>query len=74
MRAMFDHRIEFISMLQSATLQAAAKLSTTAFDKVQETVQKIGTEGWELVSLVPMATTAGAQATHVVAAFKRPKV
>ena len=70
---MFDHRVEFISMVQTTTLQAAAKLSTAAFDKVQETVQKIGAEGWELVSLAPMTTTAGAQATHVVAAFKRPK-
>jgi hypothetical protein len=70
---MFDHRVEFISMVQSASLQSAAKLSTSAFDKVQETVQKIGAEGWELVSLAPMTTTAGSQATHVVAAFKRPK-
>ena len=70
---MFDHRVEFISMVQATTLQAGAKLSTSAFDKVQETVQKIGTEGWELVSLVPMTTTAGAQATHMVASFKRPK-
>jgi len=70
---MFDHRVEFISMVQASTLQSAAKLSTSAFDKVQETVQKIGAEGWELVSLVPMTTTVGAQATHIVAAFKRPK-
>lgn len=70
---MFDHRVEFISMVQAATLQAAAKLSTSAFDKVQETVQKIGAEGWELVSVAPMTTTAGAMATHIVAAFKRPK-
>ena len=70
---MFDHRVEFISMVQAASLQAAAKLSTSAFEKVQETVQKIGAEGWELVSLAPMTTTAGNQATHVVAAFKRPK-
>ena len=70
---MFDHRVEFISLVQSSTLQAAAKLSTAALDKVQDTVQKIGSEGWELVSLAPMTTTAGSQATHVVAAFKRPK-
>jgi hypothetical protein len=69
----FDHRIEFISMVQAATLQSVAKLSTSAFDKVQEAVQKIGAEGWELVSLAPMTTTAGPQATHIVAAFKRPK-
>lgn len=70
---MFDHRVEFISMMQTGSLQSAAKLSTSAFDKVQETIQKCGTEGWELVSLVPMTTTAGTQATHLVAAFKRPK-
>ncbi len=70
---MFDHRVEFISMVQAATLQAAAKMSTSAFEKVQETVQKIGAEGWELVSLAPMTTTAGTMATHIMAAFKRPK-
>jgi hypothetical protein len=70
---MFDHRVEFISMVQSSTLTSAAKLSTSAFDKVQEAVQKIGAEGWELVSLAPMTTTAGNQTTHVVAAFKRLK-
>lgn len=70
---MFDHRIEFISLMQATALQSAAKLSSTAFDKVQELVQKIGGEGWELVSLAPMTTTAGTQATHLVAAFKRPR-
>ena len=70
---MFDHRVEFISMMQAASLQSMSKLSTAAFDKVQEAVQKIGAEGWELVSLAPMTTTAGSLATHVVAAFKRPK-
>jgi hypothetical protein len=70
---MFDHRVEFIGLVQASTLQAAAKLSTSAFDKVQETVQKIGAEGWELVSLAPMTTNAGSQSTHIVAAFKRPK-
>ena len=69
----FDHRVEFISMVQTSSLAAAAKLSGEAFTKVQETVQKIGAEGWELVSLAPMTTTAGSQATHLVAAFRRPK-
>ena len=70
---MFDHRVEFIGLLQTTSLQSAAKLSTSAFDKVQETVQKIGAEGWELVSLAPMTTTSGSQATHMVASFKRLK-
>jgi hypothetical protein len=70
---MFDHRVEFISLMQTSSLQSAAKLSSSAFDKVQETVQKIGAEGWEIVSLSPMTTTAGSQTTHMVAAFKRPK-
>lgn len=70
---MFDHHVEFISLLQSGSLQAAAKLAATAFEKVEDIIKKFGAEGWEMVSLVPMTTTAGTQATHVVAAFKRPK-
>jgi hypothetical protein len=70
---MFDHRVEFISLLQTMSLQSAAKLSASAFGTVQETLQKLGAEGWELVSLAPMTTTAGSQATHMVASFKRPR-
>lgn len=70
---MFEHKVEFISLMQAAALQSAAKLSTSAFEKVQEKISEMSAQGWELVSLAPMTTTAGAQATHVIAAFKKPK-
>jgi hypothetical protein len=70
--AAWEHKVEFISLIQTTTLASAAKLSASAFEKVQETCQKLGAEGWELVSLTPMTTTAGSQATHIVASFKRP--
>lgn len=69
--ATWEHKVEFISLIQATTLASAAKLSLAAFDKVQELAQKLGAEGWEMVSVTPMTTTAGTQATHIVAAFKR---
>jgi len=70
---MWEHKVEFISLMQASALQAQAKLSDAAYDRVQAKVSEYGSQGWELVSLTPMTTTAGATATHMVAAFKRPK-
>jgi hypothetical protein len=71
--AAWDHKIEFISLMQTASLQSQAKLSDAAFDRAQSRCNELGAEGWELVSIATMATTAGAAATHLVAGFKRPK-
>ena len=69
----WEHKIEFISLMQTAALQAQAKLSDAAFDRVQGKCTELGAQGWELVTMTTMATTAGASATHVIAGFKRPK-
>jgi hypothetical protein len=69
----WDVRIEFVSMVQSSALQAQAKLSDTAYERVQAKCVEIGAQGWELVSCAPMTTTAGTTATHMVCAFKKPK-
>ena len=71
--AQWEHKVEFISLMQTASLQAQAKLSDAAFDRVQTKCTELGAQGWELVTLATMATTAGASATHVIAGFKRPK-
>jgi len=71
--ATWEHKIEFISLMQTASLQSQAKLSDAAFDRVQAKCTELGAQGWELVTLATMATTAGASATHVLAGFKRPK-
>jgi hypothetical protein len=71
--ANWEHKVEFISLMQTAALASQAKLSDAAFDRVQAKCTELGGQGWELVSLAPLATTAGATATHVVAGFKRPK-
>ncbi len=71
--AAWDVRIEFVSMTQTAALQSQAKLSDAAYERVQAKCVEMGAQGWELVSCAPMATTAGATATHMVCAFKKPK-
>jgi hypothetical protein len=71
--ATWEHKVEFISLMQTTALASQAKLSDAAFDRVQTKCTELGAQGWELVSLAPMATTVGASATHVVAGFKRPK-
>lgn len=71
--AAWEHKIEFISLMQTASLQSQAKLSDAAFDRVQTKCAELGAQGWEMVSLASMATTAGASATHVIVGFKRPK-
>jgi hypothetical protein len=70
---LWEHKIEFVSLMQTSSLQAQAKMSDAAYDKVQARCTELGAQGWELVSLAPMATVAGPSATHLVAAFKRPK-
>jgi len=72
--AAWEHKIEFLSLMQTASLQSQAKLSDAAFDRVQAKCNDLGAQGWELVSLATMATTAGASATHLIAGFKRPKM
>lgn len=71
--ATWEHKVEFISLMQTASLQSQAKLSDSAFDRVQTKCNELGAEGWELVTFATMATTAGASATHVIAGFKRLK-
>ena len=71
--ATWQHKVEFISLMQTTSLQSQAKLSDAAFDRVQAKCAEMGAQGWELVSLAPMVTNAGASTTHVIAAFKRPK-
>jgi hypothetical protein len=71
--AAWDHKVEFISMMQTSALASQAKLSDVGFERVQTKCSELGALGWELVSLAPMATIAGASATHVLAAFKRIK-
>ncbi len=71
--AVWEHKIEFISLMQTASLQAQAKMSDAAFDRVQSKCSEMGAQGWELVSLAAIATTAGAASTHIAATFKRPK-
>ncbi|MBI3856915.1 MAG: DUF4177 domain-containing protein [Planctomycetes bacterium] len=71
--AVWEHKVEFISLMQTAALQSQAKMSDAAFDRVQSKCAELGAQGWELVTLSPMATTAGATATHVIAGFKRAK-
>lgn len=67
----WEHKIEFISMMQTSSLQAQAKMSDASYERVQAKCTELGAQGWELVSLAPMATVAGPSATHVIAAFKR---
>ena len=69
----WEYKIEFISLMQTSSLQAQAKMSDAAFDRVQVKCTELGAQGWELATLAPMATTAGASATHVIAGFKRAK-
>ena len=71
--AAWEYKIEFVSLMQTSSLQAQAKMSDAAFDRVQSKCTELGAQGWELVTLAPMATTAGASATHVIAGFKRAK-
>jgi len=71
--AVWEHKVEFISLMQTASLQSQAKMSDAAYDRVQAKCAELGAQGWEMVSLSPMTTTAGTSATHIVAAFKRPK-
>ena len=71
--ATWEYKVEFISLMQAAALQSQAKLSDAAYDRVQTKCSELGAQGWELVSLAPMATTAGASTTHIIAAFKKPK-
>jgi hypothetical protein len=68
---LWEHKIEFVSLMQTSSLQAQAKMSDSAYDKVQARCTELGGQGWELVSMSPMATNAGPSATHLVAAFKR---
>lgn len=67
----WEHKVEFISLMQTSSLQAQAKMSDAAYDKVQARCTELGAQGWELVSMTPMATVAGPSATHLVVAFKR---
>ena len=69
----WEHKVEFISLMQASALASQAKMSDAAYDRVQTKCTELGAQGWELVTLAPMATAAGAAATHVIAAFKRPK-
>ena len=69
----WEYKVEFISLMQTSSLQSQAKMSDAAYDRVQNKCAELGAQGWELVSIAPMATTAGPSATHMVAAFKRPK-
>ncbi len=68
---LWEHKVEFVSLMQTSSLQAQAKMSDTAYDKVQARCTELGAQGWELVSMTPMATNAGPSATHLVVAFKR---
>ena len=68
----WEHKIEFISLMQTSSLQAQAKMSDAAYEKVQARCTELGAQGWELVSVAPMATVAGPSATHLVVAYKRP--
>jgi hypothetical protein len=67
----WEHKVEFISLMQTASLQSQAKMSDAAYERIQARCTDLGAQGWELVSLAPMATVAGPSATHLVAAFKR---
>jgi hypothetical protein len=71
--ANWDHKVEFISLMQATALSSQAKMSDAAFDRVQTKCVELGAQGWELVSLAPMATTGGPTTTHIVAGFKKPK-
>ena len=71
--ASWEHKVEFISLMQTSALASQAKMSDAAYERVQGKCSELGAQGWELVSLAPMATAAGASATHVIAAFKRAK-
>jgi hypothetical protein len=68
---LWEHKVEFVSLMSTSSLQSQAKLSDTAYDKVQARCTELGAQGWELVSMTPMATVAGPSATHLVVAFKR---
>ena len=68
---LWEHKIEFVSLMQTASLQAQAKMSDAAYDRVQARCTELGAQGWELVSMAPMATVAGPSATHLVVAYKR---
>ena len=67
----WEHKVEFLSLMQTSSLQAQAKMSDAAYDRVQARCTELGAQGWELVSIAPMASVAGPSATHVIAAFKR---
>jgi len=69
---LWEHKVEFMNLMQTASLQSQAKLSDSAYDRVQARCTELGSQGWELVSLAPMATVAGPSATHLVVAYKRP--
>jgi hypothetical protein len=71
--ANWEHKVEFVSLMQTSSLASQAKMSDAAYERVQSKCSELGAQGWELVSLAPMATAAGATATHIIAAFKRPK-
>jgi glutamate 5-kinase len=73
MATTWEHKVEFISLMQTAALSSQAKMSDAAFDRVQAKCTELGAQGWELVTVSSLATTAGATATHVIAGFKRPK-
>ena len=45
----WEHQIEFVSLMQTSSLQAQAKMSDTAYDKVQARCSELGLQGWELV-------------------------
>ena len=68
----WEHKIEFVSLMQATALASQAKLSDAAFDRVQKKCTELGAEGWELVGLSAMTTTAGTTCTHVILGFKRP--
>jgi hypothetical protein len=68
---LWEHKVEFVSLMQTASLQSQAKMSDAAYDRVQARCTELGGQGWELVSMAPMATVAGPSATHLVVAYKR---
>ena len=68
---LWEHKIEFVSLMQTTSLQAQAKMSDAAYERVQARCTELGVQGWELVSMTPMATVAGPSATHLVVAYKR---
>ena len=51
---LWEHKIEFVSLMQTASLQSQAKMSDAAYDRVQARCTELGGQGWELVSMAPM--------------------